>query len=597
MIQSSFLSPSQIRKIGKVNRLKYQSMHHMFHSFCETMLQGTSVNAVDDYFATHCIDSFFKQLDIHLKYNENMLEQIPATGPFAIIANQPLGGLDALLLYKIIAQKRPDFKIVEDIGAIQNPVFDKIFFDSYPFAETKGASPSKTGILKMYEHFKQNKALGFFPAQQGNVYKYNKQHKTDGEWQTNIFGALKYAEIPIIPVFIQNSDATMLEIAKKTYPVLSLKRLRLPFFKKNTYTLQCTIGSVISSAEQKKFSKDFSLTRYVRAHVYVLAYKNIEIRDFFTIFKQANQAEPKPIIDAVPTSILEQEVSSIRKTDRLFSFKQFEVFCSSAVRIPFIMREIGRLRELTFRAVGEGTNNEIDIDEFDIYYEHLFIWDTTAKKVVGAYRIGKGNEILKQYGKKGFYIHSLFKMQSTVLPILSQSLELGRSFIVPEYQKHHHSLFLLWRGIVYFLLKNEEYRYLIGPVSISNSFTEISKSLIVSFIKSQHFHHTLAKQIRPRKEFKVPKKIVGDIQALVEHVDFKKLDSFISNYEEDLRIPILLKKYISLNAKIINFNIDPLFNNCLDGLIIVDIFEIPFENITAIAKDVDDTKILQRFFN
>ena len=150
---------------------------------------------------------------------------------------------------------------------------------------------------------------------------------------------------------------------------------------------------------------------------------------------------------------------------------------------------------------------------------------------------------------------------------------------------------------MYFLLKNEEYRYLIGPVSISNSFTEISKSLIVSFIKSQHFHHTLAKQIRPRKDFKVPKKLVGDIQALVEHVDLKKLDSFISNYEEDLRIPVLLKKYISLNAKIINFNIDPLFNNCLDGLIIVDIFEIPFDNITAIAKDVDDTKILQRFFN
>ncbi len=596
MIQSSFLSQSQIRKIGQLNRLKYQSMYYMFHSYCETMLQGTSVYAIDDYFASHCIETFFKQLDIEIQYNQQMLEQIPATGPFAVIANQPLGGLDALLLYKIISQKRPDFKIVEDIGAIQNPVFEKIFFQTYPFADSKG-SPNKSGIIKMYEHFKNNQALGFFPAQQGNIYKFNKQHKTDGEWQTNILGAIKYAEIPIIPVYIQHSDATMLEIAKKTYPVLSLKRLRLPFFKKNNYTLQCIIGAAISSNEQKKFNKDFSLTRYVRAHVYVLAYKNIEIKDFFSIFKQTNQTDPKPIIEPVPVVMLEQEINSIRKNDRLFSFKQFEVYCSSAVRIPFIIREIGRLRELTFRAVGEGTNNEIDIDEYDIYYEHLFIWDTTAKKVVGAYRIGKGNEILKQYGKKGFYIHSLFKIQNTVLPILSQSLELGRSFIVPEYQKHHHSLFLLWRGIVYFLLKNEEYRYLIGPVSISNSFTEISKSLIVSFIKSQHFHHTLAKQIRPRKDFKVPKKLVGDIQALVEHVDLKKLDSFISNYEEDLRIPVLLKKYISLNAKIINFNIDPLFNNCLDGLIIVDIFEIPFDNITAIAKDVDDTKILQRFFN
>lgn len=596
MIQTSFLSQSQIRKIGNVSRLKFQSMYHMFHNYCETLLQGTSVHAIDDYFASHCIDNFFKQLDITIQYNQQMLEHIPATGPFAIISNQPLGGLDALVLYSIIVQKRPDFKIVDNIGSIQNPIFEKIFFKSYPFEDHKGA-PNKSGIIQMYEHFKHEKSLGFFPAQQGSAYKFMKTHKIDGEWNTSIIGAIKYAEIPIIPVHIEHSEATMLEIAKRTYPVLQFSRFRFSFFKKKSFTLQCSIGTAISSKEQKKFSKDFGLTRYIRAHVYVQAYKNIEIRDFFTILKQVNQAEPKPIIDGVPTSMLEQEIASIRKSDRLFSFKQFEVFCSSAVRIPFVMREIGRLRELTFRAIGEGTNNEIDIDEYDIYYEHLFIWDTTAKKVVGAYRIGKGNEIIKQYGKKGFYIHSLFKIQNSVLPMLSQSLELGRSFIVPEYQKHHHSLFLLWRGIVYFLLKNEEYRYLIGPVSISNSFTEISKSLIVSFVKSQHFHHTLAKQIRPRKDFKVPKKLVGDIQALVEHVDIKKLDSVISSYEQDLRIPVLLKKYLSLNAKIINFNIDPLFNNCLDGLILVDIFEIPFENITAIAKDVDDSKILQRFFN
>jgi putative hemolysin len=159
------------------------------------------------------------------------------------------------------------------------------------------------------------------------------------------------------------------------------------------------------------------------------------------------------------------------------------------------------MREITFRAVGEGTNRSTDIDEYDFYYHHLIVWDEEAGALVGAYRIGKGREIISQYGAKGFYISSLFRIRKAFEPVLAESLELGRSFIVQEYQKKAMPLFLLWKGLLTVLLQNTEYRYLIGPVSISNEFSEFSKSLIVEFVRNNFFDRDMARYIRPRKKF------------------------------------------------------------------------------------------------
>ena len=260
------------------------------------------------------------------------------------------------------------------------------------------------------------------------------------------------------------------------------------------------------------------------------------------------------------------------------------------------MHEIGRERELTFRQVDEGTNRSIDLDEFDLYYQQLFIWDNAGQSLVGAYRVGKGNEIMQQYGIKGFYIQSLFRVHDDAGNILSQSLELGRSFVVPAYQKQPLSLFLLWKGILYFLIKNPEYRYLIGPVSISNHYSKASKSLIIKFMMENFFHKELATLFKPRNAYKP--KMKYDLDVLVENTksNLNKLDSMISDIEFDnYKIPVLLKKYLKLNAKIIAFNIDPLFNNALDGLIILDVLDIPLHTIQNLSKEINDETLLSRF--
>ncbi len=261
------------------------------------------------------------------------------------------------------------------------------------------------------------------------------------------------------------------------------------------------------------------------------------------------------------------------------------------------MVEISRLRELTYRDIGEGTNNKSDQDTYDAYFEQLFIWDDEFQKIVGGYRIGRGDEIMDQLGIEGHYINSLFKIKKEFGSVLRISLELGRSFIVKEYQKKVLSLFLLWKGILYVLLREPRYRYLIGPVSIPNEFSDISKGLVVRFLKANNYNSEYGAYIKPRNSFKdrIPGTIDLPVFLRYTHKDVNRLDRFIHDIDPKFKLPILLKKYLSVNSEVLGFNIDPLFNNCLDALIMLDLFEVPVDKIEALSKEIHDQTIMSRF--
>ena len=241
------------------------------------------------------------------------------------------------------------------------------------------------------------------------------------------------------------------------------------------------------------------------------------------------------------------------------------------------MLELGRKRELTFRAIGEGTNKEIDLDPFDIYYHHLIIWDTQQNELVGSYRIGKGDEIMEKFGMSGFYVSTLFDLNQKLAITFRSSLELGRSFIAEPYQKKPITLLLLWKGISIFMNKNPQFKFLIGPVSISSNYSKLSQSLIVNFSKQYLQDNSIMKYVKPKKKFKhkifSQKKINNIIFGTGGEID--KLDQLLQETDNGKKLPILLKKYISLNAKIIAFNIDRKFNNCLDGFLILNYHDIP----------------------
>jgi putative hemolysin len=499
-----------------------------------------------------------------------------------------------MLLVKILAEKRPDIKVLSNFILNKIEPVSEFMLPVNPFERRKDAASSIVGIKMALEHLNQGKVLGIFPA--GEVSSYNEDNYgiSDREWQYPAMKMIKKAEVPVVPVYFQGSNSRLFHILGLIHPTLRTVRLPSEIFNKKHKKIRIRIGSPISVKEQASISDISTYGRFLRAKTYALG-SVLEVKKFFRPrIKRKGRIEP--IADPVPQAMILSEIDHIREDYTLFSSDHFDVFCTPSVEIPQIMNELGRLREITFRAVDEGTNRSMDIDEYDLYYDQLFVWDNKEKRIVGAYRVGKGEEILRRYGIKGFYLQSLFRMNRRLIPTLKQSLELGRSFIIEEYQRRPLPLFLLWKGILYFLLKHNEYRYLIGPVSISNHFSQFSRGLIMQYIREHNFDSALARYIRPRTKYNVPGFNVDEEIILANAEDLNTFDRFIKEVEpNDYTMPILLKRYLKLNGKIIGFNLDPKFNNALDGLLILDLYDVPMETISSLSKEINDDSILERF--
>ena len=282
------------------------------------------------------------------------------------------------------------------------------------------------------------------------------------------------------------------------------------------------------------------------------------------------------IAPSVGTEVLTREVEILRgKGAVLASQGSLTAFVASSHDIPNVLHEIGRLREITFRQVGEGTGAEIDLDKFDRYYLHLFLWDEQKLRIAGAYRLGRADLILREYGPKGLYTNTLFKYEKPFLAHLGQAVEMGRSFICTDYQRNLAALPLLWKGIITWLGRNPNYRKLFGPVSISKDYDKLSRKLIVEFLEEQRSHPELSPMVKPRK----PYRYVGGKKLLKEFIstqlhDVDDCSAVISSLETDGKgIPVLLKHYLRLNGTILSFNVDKDFSSVVDGLIMVDFTE------------------------
>jgi putative hemolysin len=315
--------------------------------------------------------------------------------------------------------------------------------------------------------------------------------------------------------------------------------------------------------------------------------QSVKEKTIRTKLQKKHTVQLNKIAEPVNPELLEMDIDELPDETLLFKKGSFSVFCCKSCFIPNILREIGRLREITFRAVGEGTNNLIDLDRFDSYYYHLFVWDNKNKKIVGAYRIGKGKEVMKKTRKNGFYVSSHFRIKNEFSEILESSLELGRSFIVREYQKHHFSLLLLWKGIFSFMQKNPEYKYIVGSVSISRFYSFEARSLIIQFIRKYFFDEELSSLIKPTIPFRIPNSVRKKNEHILEKTkgNLKTFESSLNSLQPGFHIPVLLKKYLKMNGKIIGFNINDSFNNCLDLLMIAEINNIPFEMRLQLLKD------------
>lgn len=553
-------------------------------------IQPYKPNSKQKYDET-AITKTLSDLSINIDFADKEMANIPETGPFIVISNHPFGGIDGMILLQILLKKRPDIKILATDLIKKVPILDQY---SLQFDSSRKVNSIKSGIgqvLHALQYLGKEHPLCIFPS--GDVSTYNVDSKiiTDKKWCESYLSFIQKAEVPVVPAYINGTNGNLFHLLGSVHPALKTAG---DLIAKRNKNIEVRFGQIIFPEELAEFKSIEKIGRYLRAKTYTLDSK-LDISKFFTNRFQARK-KISAITDSVPNDLILKDIETLRKNHTLFKSGDMTVFCAPSNTMPNALREIGRLREITFRAIGEGTNTSIDVDEFDLYYNHLFIWDEKESKIVGAYRAGLGKDIIQLYGTNGFYLNSLFKMDSKIQPILEQSIELGRSFIVEEYQRKPLPLFLLWKGIIYFLLQHSEYRYLIGPVSISNQFSKFSKDLIIRFLTEYYYDKKMAKYIKPRKPFKPSAQFDTDIILEKAKDDIKKIDKVIGDTEpNNYKIPILLKKYLQQNAKIIGFNIDSKFNNALDGLIILDLFEVPYNTIESLSKELENESILERF--
>ncbi|MDR1860045.1 MAG: lysophospholipid acyltransferase family protein [Bacteroidales bacterium] len=542
------------------------------------------------------IDALIEFLDVDYLLPPDDLAKIPVSGPFIMVSNHPYGGLDGILLIKIISRVRPDVKVLANFLLKRIEPISDYFLAVNPFHEHRDATSNMGGIKGAIEHLKKGGALSIFPA--GEVSSYDASNRIiDKQWSYTVLKFIAKAKVPVVPVYFSGSNSWLFHLMGRIHPMLRTAKLPSELLNKKHRKIKVRIGAPISVAEQETFTETYQFGRFLRAKTYCLD-SRIEVKRFFRTTPVRRLSKPEEIAPPAPTFDLVSEINALDPEYMLFSLKNYTVYCAPATAIPVTLYEIGRLREITFREVGEGTNRAHDVDEYDLYYNQLFIWDAAESRLVGAYRIGLGASIYHEYGRQGFYLQSLFRLSEGLEPWLKLSLELGRSFVVKAYQRQPLPLFMLWKGILFFLLKNPQYRYLIGPVSISNNYSKISKELIIKFIMAHHFDWNLARFVKSRKAFKF-KTQDADLNVIMENLpDINKLDKFISDVDElNSGLPVLLKKYIKLNAKIIGFNVDPKFNNSLDGLIILDLYDVPMDVIESLSKEVNDGSILKRFYD
>ncbi len=456
-----------------------------------------------------------------------------------------------------------------------------------PFETRKDAKSSIAGIKSALLHLKEGKPLGIFPAGEVSTYKDGKL-KVDKPWEEGAVRLIKKAQVPVIPIYFHAKNSRLFYILSKISDTLRTAKLPSEVISQKGRVIKVRIGKPISVKDQNEYKEIPAFYEFIRKKTYMLANPFEKAHKLISTQHIKIKKKPKKITGQRAVDSFVREVNALREKDgKLLESKNYEVFFANPKVIPNLLHEIGRLREITFRDVGEGTNKSIDLDKYDKYYHHLILWDREANRLAGSYRMGLGKEIYKKYGINGFYVQTLFRIEPELHQMMGNTIEMGRAFIIKEYQQKPMPLFLLWKGIVHVTLRYPEYKYLMGGVSISNQFSDFSKSLMIEFMKSHYYDPYIAQYIYPKKEYKVKLKD-GDKDFVFDatKADMQKFDKIIDEIEPgSLRIPVLIKKYVKQNARLVAFNVDPKFNNAVDGLMYIKVSDIPESTVKPVMEE------------
>ncbi len=497
---------------------------------------------------------------------ETNLQAIPKKGPLLIVANHPLGGLEGVALASILLTVRPDLKVLTNELLRRIPELKELFIgvDILSAGATKKNAAS---VLQAHRHLEQGGALLLFPAGVVSAINIKRRRIEDQSWNRLAGSLLVKHKAACLPVYINGQNSKLFYCLGLIHPRLRTLSLARELANKRGMTLPIIIGELISASETKQAGDAQGVTHYLRMSTEILgAKRNNSVKEAINIDDLT--------MPAADGQFLDEEIAEVHDC-LLIEHEDLQVYCVPYNRLPIIMKHIGIAREITFRMAGEGTGQDVDIDRFDPHYLHLFIWDKQARSVVGGYRIGKVDEIVSKYGLDALYSRSLYRFDRAFLRSVGPALEIGRSFVHPDYQRHPLVLDLLWRGIGAYVAKNLKYHILFGAVSISREHSDLARELIAEcMLESFCAEQKHLQQVRPITPLKTSKRVWTD-EMLTVLSNVKVLNKLIGRCDPGKTIPPLLRHYLSLNGRFLCFSLNTGFNDSLDGLMIVDLSKTP----------------------
>ncbi|MEZ8691062.1 lysophospholipid acyltransferase family protein [Vibrio splendidus] len=512
-------------------------------------------------------------LNIDYSVSAGATDNIPEQGPVVIVANHPLGAIEGVILADLVGSVRKDVKVLANELLKRLPELDDLFIGVDVFNSKESKRTNAKAIRDANRHLADGGLLIVFPAGEVSSYRKGAKTLTDIEWSKSVAKFVKRHQATTVPIFINGKNSELFYQAGRVHPLLRTALLGRELLNKQATTISISIGSSIPYSEIKSFEKEMDIVNYLRLNTYLMSQQDspntpIHAPSFDT-----------QVIAPIPPEVLAIEVGSLPEEMKLLEQGDFEVYCTPSQSIPNLMREIGRVREESFREVGEGSGLACDLDEYDLYYHQLFVWNKTKAELVGAYRLGMVDKLIAEHGLDKLYSRSLFNYNQEFIDTLDNSIELGRSVVSKPYQKSLNSLLLLWKGIAAFVYRHPQYTHLFGPVSISNDYSHNARLLIATTLSIHHYDEQKANLVSPSSPLNTSNNVFWQNHLLSSLTSVPLLSKVLARMEQGKGLPILLRQYLGMNGKLVCFNVDPSFNDALDGLIVVNLKKIPLKTL------------------
>jgi putative hemolysin len=559
-----------------------RSLYALVRPPLEALLAVNSLNAVYTDIQEHpSEDNFFvralRSFQIGYEVSDEDLARIPREGPVLAVSNHPYGGLDGIVLGALLCSVRPDMRLVANYLLARMTEIRPWLLAVDPFGRPDSARQNLRTMKETIKFLREGGCVGSFPSGTVSHIHWKQRQVTDPAWSPHVARLLRASEATALPVYFEGSNSAFFQLMGLVHPMMRTALLPRELVRKRLQNLRVRVGNPIPFRRLADFATDEALTEFLRLNTYLLRNRAEAAPGRHFPVSLPKIAAPTrrlaPLAESIPAAELAGEIAALPPEQVLVESGRFVVYYARAPQIPRVLLEVGRLRELTFREVNEGTGNARDLDEFDPHYNHLLMWDRQDCAIVGAYRFAFTDEVRQAFGPEGLYTSTLFKYKPGFLDLLGPAIELGRSFIVSAYQRKQASLLMIWRGIGQLVVRNPRYKTLFGPVSINPDYQTVSKDLMVQFLRRHRFDDELSSLVKPKRPPGRQKLRGSEVRALLASVrDIDDVSALVSEIETDKKgVPVLLRHYLKMNGRLISFNVDPAFGKCLDGLIMVDL--------------------------